>query len=121
LDLDIAGTYGYLTWGNLTWLGQADWMRRDPPATKATTGLVTSQELTLLLRRGLELKGTYDFFDPDLDVRSGAKSRWGGGLSFMPRSFLVLEALYRDSRVESGPALAGGDFQEGVIQLHVLY
>ena len=39
----------------------------------------------------------------------------------MPRSFLVLEALYRHTRVEGGPALPGGGYDEGLFQLHLLY
>jgi len=67
LKFDSGGAHGYLTWKSLTWLGQVDLFRRDPSGGVVTRGLVSSHELTLLLRQGLELKGTYDFYDPDKD------------------------------------------------------
>ena len=102
-------------------MGQTDWVRRHAPESSPNTGIASSQELTVLLKRGVEFKSTYDFFDPDRHVRSGAKDRWGVGFDVMPRSFLVLEALYRHTRVHSGPALDTGGYDEGLFQLHLLY
>jgi len=115
------GVHGYLGGWNVTWLGQADLVQNQPPGGPTITGLVTSHELTWLARQGLEVMGTYDFFDPDRDLKSGARSRWGGGVTVMPRSFLVLQALYRSTNVESGPAITGSDFNEGVFQIHFIY
>jgi hypothetical protein len=118
---DVGGFYGYLTWRNLTWLGQSDFFHREQTGVLETDGFVTSHEVSLLLRQGLELKGTYDFFDPDRDRESGAKSRWGGGVSVMPRSYLVLEGLLRGTTFDNGVAYSGTDFIETVLQLHLLY
>ena len=121
VDLSAGGVFGYLSGWNVTWVAQVDWVRRHAPDTNPNTAIVSSQELTLLLKRGIELKSTYDFFDPDRHVRSGSKDRWGVGFDVMPRSFLVLEAMYRHTRVESGLTLPGGDYDEGLFQLHLLY
>jgi hypothetical protein len=121
VDLSTGGVFGYLSGWNVTWVAQSDWVRRHPPGADPTTGIVISQELTLLLRRGVELKSTYDFQDPDRHVRSGSKDRWGAGFDVMPRSFLVLEAMYRHTRVHSGPAQPGTGYDEGLFQLHLLY
>jgi hypothetical protein len=43
------------------------------------------------------------------------------GFDVMPRSFIVLEALYRKTRVESGPVLSDNGYDEGLFQLHLLY
>jgi hypothetical protein len=120
-DQYSGGAHGYLNGWNVTWVGQADLIQTDPTGGPVVTGFVTSHELTWLVRQGLELKGTYDFFDPDRDLQSGARSRWGGGVAVMPRSFLALEALYHRTDYESGPALPGKDFNEGVFQIHLLY
>ena len=120
-DLNTGGVYGYLAGWNVIWLGQADLARREPAVGTAVTGLVTSHELSVLVHQGLELKATYDFFDPDRDHTTGARSRWGGGVAVMPRSFLALEALVRSTRVEPGPAVPGKDFDDGVFQIHFLY
>ncbi len=120
-DLNSGGVHGYLMGWNVTWLGQADLIQHDPKSGPVTTGFVASNELSWLARQGLEALVTYDFFDPDRDLKSGTRSRWGGGVSVMPRSFLVLQALYRKTNVETGPAITGSDFNEGVFQIHFLY
>lgn len=116
---DIGGIYGYLTFQRLTWLGEADFFRREGAST--TDGLVTSHELSYLLHQGFELKATFDFFDPDRDRASGAKSRWGGGVAVMPRSYLVVDALMRNTTYDDGVAYFGRDFNETLLQLHLLY
>jgi len=120
-DQNNAGLFGYLTAWKLTWVGQADLLRTDPIRAPATTAFVTSHEWTALVRQGIELKGTYDFFDPDRSLASGARSRWGAGCAVMPRSFLVGEVLFRRTHVDRGPAITGVDYDEGVFQLHLLY
>jgi hypothetical protein len=120
-DFNTAGLFGYLGGWNVTWVGEADLTRRQPAGGPAVSGLVTSHELSVLLRRGVELKGTYDFLDPDRDLRTGSRSRWGAGVAVMPRPFVAAEALFRSTHVASGPAVPGSDFREGVFQLHLLY
>ena len=115
------GFYGYLGWWRLTWLGEVDWTHEDPEGEPHTTGLVTSHELSYLWRQGLELRGTYDFFDPNFNQETGARSRWGGGVFVMPRPFLAVEALYRETHYQDGPLFSGDDSWESVFQLHLLY
>lgn len=121
LHFDVGGGHGYLTWKNLTWVGQADLFRRAPAGAPVTRGLATSHEFTWLLHQGLELKGTYDFYDPDRDHATGAKTRWGGGIFVMPQSYLTLEFLERRTTFENGIAYSGDDSYESVFQLHLLY
>jgi hypothetical protein len=120
-DLSTGGVFGYLSGWNITWVAQNDWVRRHPMNAGPNTGIVSSQELTVLMKRGIELKSTYDFYDPDRHVKSGSKDRWGVGFDLMPRSFLVVEALYRHTRVQSGAALPVSGYDEGLLQLHLLY
>jgi len=120
-DLNMAGAFGALILGPVTWLGQADLTRRDPSVGIAVSGLVTSHELSVLIRQGVEALGTYDFLDPDRDLESGARSRFGLGAKVMPRAFMAVEVLYRHTNVQPGRDLAGQDSDEGVFQLHLLY
>ncbi|HXV14252.1 MAG TPA: hypothetical protein VEC56_08590 [Candidatus Krumholzibacteria bacterium] len=115
------GPYGYLTWNRLTWLGEVDWFLEDPQGTGHTTGLVASNELSYLVRQGLELKATYDFLDPDWNFETGAKRRAGGGVFVLAKPFVAVEALYRVTRYDDGVALSGEDDWETVLQLHLLY
>lgn len=115
------GFFSYLSWWKLVWLGQLDWTLDDPQGEGHNTGLVTSHEISYLWRQGLELRATYDFFDTDFNIESGAQSRWGGGVFVMPRPFLALEASYRATSYEGGPALTGDDSWETIVQFHLLY
>ena len=118
--LDLMGLRGSLSLTNLTWLGEVDRMRRESPLSPVQVGLSTSHELSWALRQGLEVLATYDFYDPETDLQSGARSRYGAGVFLMPRPYLSIEALYRTTRTDPGPALAG-DWDEAVAQLHVFF
>ncbi len=120
-DYDAWGAYGYLTWKRVTWLGELDQFQGRPAGSGATVGFVASHEVTYLVRQGLEVVGTYDFFDPNRDRGAGAKSRWGGGVFVMPQSYMALEALLRRTQFDNGVDYSGRDFTETVLQLHLLY
>ncbi len=120
-NFGTAGTFGYLTWRRLVWMAELDWFLEDPEGKGHTTGLVTSHELSLLARQGLELLATYDFFDADWNNETGAVNRWGGGVSALPRPFLAVQALFRATAYDDGVALPGTDFWETVLQIHLIY
>ena len=119
--LDVAGAYGYLNWRGLTWVGQGDLEWTTPASPDSGRVGVMSHEVSLVLHRGLDLLATYDFLDPDVDRPGDTAWRMGGGVHLMPVSYAVLEALYRTTRGNAGPAFPAGDFDEVVFQLHVLY
>jgi hypothetical protein len=120
-DNDTWGLHGYLSWSRFTWIGQGDFFQSRLAGGGATIGAVTSHEVTVLLRQGLELKGTYDFYDPDRDRATGAKTRWGGGVAVMPRPYAAMEALVRRTGYDNGLAYSGHDLVETVVMLHLLY
>jgi hypothetical protein len=82
---------------------------------------VTSHEVTCLVRQGLEVKATYDFYDPDRHLGSGAKTRWGGGVTVMPYPYLALEALLRKTTFENGVFYSGQNALETVLQIHLFH
>jgi hypothetical protein len=120
-DFNTAGAFGSVNCGSFTWLGQYDRTRTQPARGVPVGGMVTSHELSWVVRQGVELLATYDFYDPDRELKTGSVGRWGGGLKVMPRTFLVAEALYRTVNAEPGRALPGRDADEGIFQLHFLY
>lgn len=121
VDFGSAGPYGYLTWNRLTWLGEVDWFRDDPDGPGHTTGWVVSNEVSYLARQGLDVIATYDFFDPDWNLESGARWRAGGGVHILAKPFLAVQGLYRQTVYDEGTALGGEDFWETLVQLHLLY
>lgn len=120
-DYNTLGVFGSLNSGRLTWLGQYDRMRTQPAFGGPTGGMVTSHELSWLVRQGVEALATYDFYDPDRELKTGAMSRWGGGFKLMPRPFLAVEGLYRTTDMDPGRVLQGRDYDEGIFQVHFLY
>lgn len=119
--LDVAGAYGYASWRGFTWVGQGDLEWPGGAAADSQRVFITSHELSLVLHRGLDLLATYDFFDSDVDGAGDTAWRVGGGIHVMPASYATLEALYRSTRGDAGPAFTRGDFDEVVLQVHFLY
>ena len=116
---DTYGGYGYLTWKAFTWVGETDYVRRKPIGGESTVSLVASHEVTWLARQGLEVKATYDFYDPDIDVGAGSKWRLGGGVTFMPYPYLAVDAAVRRTKYEDGVLYSGLDEVQTLLQLHL--
>lgn len=120
-DEDMAGPYGYLSYRRLTWIGEGDVVRNKDKGGPEVQAVAASNEVSYALTQGFDLMGTYDFFDPDRKQGTGAKSRWGGGLFFMPRPYVTLQGIARRTTFENGVAYSGQDFWEYLFQLHLLY
>jgi hypothetical protein len=114
------GLCGSLSVGRLTWVGQSDWLQ-DERAEERTTGWLVSQEFSGRLERGLDLLVTHDFQDFDLDLKTGARERWGAGAEWRPSAFAQLRVMLQRVRVDAGPALAADDLWQGEAQVHFLY
>ncbi|MGE5175518.1 MAG: hypothetical protein ACM3JJ_04010 [Hyphomicrobiales bacterium] len=115
------GAHGYVSWHGVSLVSQADVYRSDPGGAVGPTGFVTSHELSVLLRKGLEAIATADYDDPDRFRATGSVARWGGGVSVMPSPFVVLQAIYRRTTYRNGVALSGPDFYQTIAQVHFLY
>lgn len=120
-DEGHGGVFGYATWRNFTWVGETDWRRTDPADEGHVTALIASHELSYLIRKGFEVKGTYDFYDPDWNLKTGAQARYGGGVFAMPSPFIGLEALVRATQFDNGSELSGDDFLDTILQVHFFY
>jgi len=125
-DVDAVGPLAAARWGRVTWLGELDWKRRGDDSG-AVWGVVTTQEVAVQLVQGLDALGTYDFFDPDVDLATGALHRIGVGVDAFVLPFLRLSGKVNFFVTEDGEALAsipeaaGGDAVETQLQAHVLY
>jgi hypothetical protein len=105
----------------VTWIGEIDWVRREPTGAPIRLGLVSSQEVSVRIRRGLDLLGSYDFFDPDVHAASGTRSRWGLGAAVLWNSFMRFDAWYRRTGYDDGLEIAGSDAYQTLLQAHFLY
>ncbi|OGC96250.1 MAG: hypothetical protein A2W25_03765 [candidate division Zixibacteria bacterium RBG_16_53_22] len=92
--IDMYGPAYYLkAWqGKLIYLGELDWLDDKGSNTKL---FATTQSLAFRLTQGIWIEGKYDFHDPDVDLKSGATSRYSLSIDYFPIGFLELEPSLR--------------------------
>lgn len=96
----VYGGFGGLGYGPLAVFGELDWIKtRSDAGTLA--GLTSYVEADYLLVQGIDLKLAYDFYDPDLDVKTGSRSRYSMGVEFFPLAGVEVRLLYRFVREEA--------------------
>lgn len=91
---NLYGGFASASYGNLLVFGEADWIATDL-ADGTQTGFVTYVEANFLVTPGVDLKAAYDFYDEDLDVKSGSVSRYSFGFEFFPIVGVELRPMYR--------------------------
>ncbi len=111
-----AGGFWYLAYGPLTWLGELDETKQD-----GQLGNMVSQELSLQVRKGYDLRFTYNFQDPDRALKNGSRQRYGAGISAMPRPFYGFSLMANYWDVEPGAAVTDDDRLEGELMIHFFY
>lgn len=106
----------------ISWVWEVDDTRLEGPgAPGGVHGLLISQELAWRLRRGLDLRATYSFQDPDRDLETGTRARYGFGVDSLPYPFLGLQVMGNYYDHEAGQAAEAADYLQAEIVLHFLY
>ncbi len=90
----LYGGFGSFSYQNLTLLGEVDVIDVDNAGTKQK-GFVSYLEANYVVIPGLDLKFAYDFYDKDVDVQSGAVSRYSFGFEFFPIAGVEVRPMYR--------------------------
>jgi hypothetical protein len=88
------GGFGSFSVGEFTVLGEADWIRTSPVGV-TTTALATYAEADYVITQGVDLKLSYDFYDQDVNYKTGSKSRYSVGVEFFPVSGVEVRPEYR--------------------------
>jgi hypothetical protein len=88
------GGFGHVSYTDLTLLGEVD-LLKSTAAGSTTNGLVGYLEAGYVIFAGFDLKFTYDFYDEDLDVKSGSTARYGFGFEFFPIAGVEVRPMYR--------------------------
>ncbi len=87
------------SWGvsshGLVWLGE--WAQMSGWIQSDITNMATFHQLSYRLFQGLDIVGRYEFFDPDIDLSTGAIQRTSLGLEFFPTRGIELKLSYRTS------------------------
>jgi hypothetical protein len=115
------GPFGYLHWKGLAYLWEVDASRLTITNISSKTVLLTAHELSYVLRPGLDLVGTYDYVDRDLDLKTGTRSRYGVGIECVPTAFVELQANVNYYDSESGADAPEPSFTRTELQVHLYY
>ncbi|MBI2897857.1 MAG: hypothetical protein HYY06_30140 [Deltaproteobacteria bacterium] len=100
LDSLRYGAFCGLGFGRLAYLAELD-VVDDVEAGEQTLGYAAYHELSLIAVRGLQVAGTYEFRDPDTDLRADAFHRVGGSVQFFPWPNTELEVIARNTMANS--------------------
>jgi hypothetical protein len=109
------GGFGSFSAGNFTLLGEADWIRSSP-AAGTVTGLATYTEADFVLTQGVDVKVAYDFYDQDVNFKTGSKSRYSLGVEFFPVSGVEVRPMYRILKTQDPDT---GTMNEFELMLHL--
>lgn len=113
-ETEIAGIFGGLSTGRLTWSGEADlatgWIGD-------MSTVASYSEIAWTLRQGIHLIAKYDFIDEDIEFTENALSRFSLGLEVYPFSFLELKVQVRKTSL----AGSGASPAELLFQTHAWF
>jgi opacity protein-like surface antigen len=107
--INLLGGYGLLSWdSNATLMGAMEYIRGNSSDMSVngerlgsnTAGNYLKQyavtaEADYIVTQGVDLKLIYDFFDPDVDQKTGTATRYSAGVEFFPVSGVEIRPLYR--------------------------
>ncbi len=89
------GGFGSISYRDVALFGEVDYLRTSGGGSPTVTGIVTYVEASFLVTPGVDLKLAYDFYDPDIDYKTGSQSRVSVGCEFFPVGGVEVRPLYR--------------------------
>ena len=99
-DRSMANIFGGIRTGPISWLAEIDTIKDELPGAPDRNALAGLVEGNWRLRRGHNLKVTYEYFDPDDDISENHEARWSALYEFTP--FAFLQARF-GARANDGP------------------
>lgn len=100
-----AGAFATANLGRFTWLGDLVWVRDRFYSDRLAPlrGYASYQELSFLPTQGLDLVGTFEFADPDVDLLDNSARRAGLVVEYFPWAFTELRAMVRKTWDDASP------------------
>ena len=92
--MTLFGAIGSFSFNDFSIMGEVDWISNKVAGT-TTKGIVTYVEADYAATPGLDIKVMYEFFDRDVDFKTGSQSRYSLGFEFFPISGVEVRPLYR--------------------------
>jgi hypothetical protein len=126
VERNTGGPFGYLTWRDLSWVGEfylSGISAVEAGVDTTQEGWITSHELTWRVVRGVDLRGTFDYIDFDTDADVGSQRRFGAGVEVMPYPFLKTSAGAQFYHTEDpqGTGVLTDDFTQLIVQVLFFY
>jgi hypothetical protein len=112
-SLTMAGSMGGLSIGDLTLIGEADWLSTS--GASAVNQRIGFVEADYPVITGVDLKLAYDFFDPDSQRQSGILWRYTAGVEFFPCPGVEIRPLFRLGK-DTGSHVSS---RQGELHLHL--
>ena len=104
----LYGGFWSVSYQTVVLLGEVDYIRSS--GNNATiTGLVSYVEGSWLVTPGIDLKLAYDFYDPNIDYKTGSQSRVSVGCEFFPIEGVEVRPMYR-FKIEKPTDLRNDEF-----------
>jgi hypothetical protein len=100
--LTMFGGFASVSYNDVTINTELD-LKKDK-TTLGTNEFISYIEINYLLLDGVDLKFMYDFYDPDIDYKTGSASRYSIGAEFFPFPGVELRPMYRILAIEPGNA-----------------
>ena len=111
-----AGLHAAAQWKWLSWLGQ--W---DEPHEDELSSRILTQEVVAVVSRGINLRFVHGFYDPDVDLQTGRRQRFGGGVDYLATPFFGAVAMVNfDDDDRPADVRYGGGWSADVV-FHFLY
>jgi hypothetical protein len=107
--------FGGLRTGPVSWLAEIDYIVEDIP-TGQLKQWMSFLEANTLVAQGHNLKLTYEYFDPDVDIDEDERNRYSFLYESFPMQFTQLTAGFRYN--EGIPQASEQNVREFFLQLH---
>lgn len=115
---DVVGGFGGFNVGRFTFLGELDYIFDSFEEREDVSQFAGFLEGDFLVIRGLNIKTTYGFLDPNRDIGENARVRWRFGAEVFPTQFVQASVFY--TLLEDIPQ-ATTDIDRWGIELHVYF
>jgi len=112
------GAFGGIILGRLALLGEAD-QRRTEESGGAQKRWIAFAEADLQITRGLDIKFTHDWTDPDTDVSTDARVRDSLGVEWIPVPYVQLRLYVR--RSDGPPQVSGTRDKQADLEVHIYF
>lgn len=94
-DRQMQNVFGGIRTGRVAWLAQLDYIIDDGAPTGRRKSWTSLIEANILLKKGHNIKLTFEYYDPDSDVSEDEQNRFSVVWEYFPIQFVQTRAGYR--------------------------